>query len=114
MDTLLGFGNSLLALVPVMGFAAPLIAFIVDTAKRAKLPDGYAPLLSGLLNFAVFAVLYFVGEAHRAQVQDVVQLLTQIAPVIVALFISLLGTAKAHDLLSAVGIGFSHADAGAG
>jgi len=102
------FVNGLLALVPVVAFAAPLIAFVIDTTKRFGLPDGYAPLVSGLLNLALYAVVYFVGEAHADQVQTVVEAVTMLAPVIVALFVSLLGTTGAHKALELIGIGYSH------
>jgi len=103
------FLNDLLVLVPVIAFAAPLIAFLVDTFKRFGLPDGYAPLISGVLNLGMYAALYFLSD-QEAEIQTVIEAMYQLAPIILALFVSVLSTKSAHDLLEKVGIGFSYSN----
>lgn len=115
MDAFLAFVQALLALVPVVGFGSPLIAAVIDAFKRAGvLKDGFAPLASLALNFVLYAIVFFAGDAHLGEVKSAVQALALAAPLIVALFVSLLSTSKAHDLLAAIGVGFSHAEGGAG
>lgn len=108
MDALLSFVGNLLGLIPVVAFGAPLVAFLVDLAKRLRLPDGYAPLLSGALNLVLYGVVFFAGDKHLPQVQNVVQAMTLAAPVILSIFVSLLSTAAAHNMLAAIGVGFKH------
>jgi len=108
MDQLSGFTEALLGYVPVVAFGAPLVAFIVDAAKRFGLPDGKAPLVAGLINLALFSVVFFVGKEHEKGVQDAVQALVLVAPAVLALFVQLLATAKAHAELTKIGVGFQH------
>lgn len=112
MDTFLAFINSLAGLVPVVAFGVPLIAIIVDAAKAGGkgLPDGYAPLVAGLLNVGLYAVVYFAGPDNTVKVQNVVQGLTLIAPVVLGAVMTAIGAAKLHTVLKPVGFGFSHAD----
>lgn len=107
MNEFLSFIATLLGFVPVVAAVAPLVAFLVDTAKRFGLPDGYAPLASGLLNLLVYALFYFV-ELDEAAVQNVVEAILAIAPYIVALLISLFGSAWAHQQLAKIGVGYRH------
>lgn len=108
MEQFLAFVAVLLALVPVIAFGSPLIAFIVDTLKRIGLPDGFAPLASGLLNLALYAVVFFVGPEHEGEVKNVVDGLLLIAPVVLALFTGVIATVKAHQKLAAAGVGYNH------
>lgn len=108
MEQLQGFADALLALVPVVAFGAPLISVIVDTAKRAGLKDGAAPLLSGVLNLALYALVFFAGDTRKGEVESVVQALTLVAPIVAGYFVSLLSTAQAHELLAKIGIGFKN------
>ena len=102
------FLKGLFALVPVIGFGVPLIAFIVDTAKRFGLQDGWAPLVSGLLNLVLYGIVYFVGQENSDKVETVVNAIYALAPIILGLFINLVLTPKAHTKLAAVGVGYSH------
>ena len=108
MDNLLAFLAALAALVPVVSTVAPLVAFVVDTAKRIGLPNGYAPLVSGLLNLLAFAAMFFLTDAQKAQIPDAVAGILAVAPFVVALLISVLATPVVHDMLTAKGLGFSH------
>jgi hypothetical protein len=108
MDAFVNFFASVAGFVPVVAFGATLIAFIVDTAKRLGLPDGYAPALSGGLNLALYALLYFAGDAHRAQIQDAVAAIYAVTPYVVALLMSALGAVGVHQQLTKIGLGYSH------
>jgi hypothetical protein len=108
MALFVGFLSSLLGFVPVVGFGAALIAFVVDTGKRLGLPDGYAPLVSGGLNLALYGLLFLGNDAQDARLQNAVAAINLIAPYVVALFMSVLTTVKAHQHLAAAGIGYSH------
>ncbi len=110
MEVTVTFFEVLLGLVPVVAFAAPLIAFLVDQAKRAGLPDGFAPLVSGVLNLVFFALLFFLpNEAER--IEDYTGAVYAFAPYVVALLVALISSSWVHDRLTAVGIGYSHTDA---
>jgi hypothetical protein len=111
MDTALNFVGSVLGFVPAVAFGATLIAFLVDTAKRLGLPDGSAPALSGALNLALYALVFFATDAQKATIQDAVTAINLVAPYVTALFFSLLATAKAHHTLAPTGIGYSHSAA---
>ena len=108
MGQLADFMSVLLGYVPAVMVAAPLIAFVIDQAKRFGLPDGYAPLVSGLLNLAAYAALYFAGAEHQGDVETVIEAITMIAPIVVALFTSALASNAAHNLLMWAGLGYSH------
>lgn len=114
MDALLAFLTKLAALVPALAVFAPVFAFVIDLAKRLKLPDGYAPLVQSVLNVAGLAVLYALTDAQRAQLPDAVANFQVIAPYILALFVSVLVTPLAHKALTAVGLGFSHSAGNSG
>lgn len=108
MEQFLQFTVHLLGLVPAVALFAPLIALVVDFLKRAgALPDGYAPLASGVLNLLAYALVWFAGESK--DMTTIVNAVTALAPYIFALFLSLLATARAHKAAVGIGIGYSHA-----
>ena len=109
MDNTLEFLRVLLALVPTVAGAAIAIGSIVDGAKRLGwLPDGYAPLASLVLNFAVYVALYFLGERYGEEIQSVLDAIAMISPVLVAVLASLAGSKIVHDILVSIGLGYSH------
>jgi len=109
MDQFLVFAETLLGFIPAVAGAAIAIAALVDGLKKLGwLPDGYAPLASGLLNLVVFVLLFFLGDQYGKEVQSVLDGIAIIAPVIVSLLIALLSTSKAHDLLTSIGLGVSY------
>lgn len=111
MENFLVFVNVLLGFVPAVAGAAIAIAAIVDGLKKLGwLPDGYAPLASGLLNLAVFVALFFLGDEYGKEIQSTMDAIAIVAPVVVSLLIALLSTSKAHDLLTGIGLGFSYSD----
>jgi hypothetical protein len=107
MNTFVSFVDALLDLVPAVAFGAPLIAILVDAAKRVGLPDGYAPLASGLLNLILYGVLFFL-KGREGEVQTIVEGLTALAPFILSLFVGLLATAGSHKKLLNIGVGYSN------
>jgi hypothetical protein len=110
LDTLLAFLLELCDLIPAVAFGAPFIAFVIDLLKRLpkySLPDGYAPLVSGLLNLALYAALFFFKDKQDA-ITGIVQALNTLAPFILMLFTSTLVTAGAHDKLANRGLGYSY------
>jgi len=115
MDQFLVFIETVLGFVPAVAGAAIAIAALVDGLKKLGwLPDGYAPLASGLLNLSVFVALFFLGDQYGKEVQSVLDGIAIIAPVIVSLLIALLSTVKAHDLLTSIGLGVSYSSRKAG
>lgn len=109
MDQLVQFLEVVLGFVPVVAGAGALIAFLVDQAKRfGLLPDGKAPLVSLILNAAVWVAFYFAGEDNAAAVQGGIDAIYIIAPYIATLIVALLGTEWAHGLLTGIGVGYSH------
>jgi hypothetical protein len=112
MENVLGFVEVLLSLVPTVAGAAIAIGAIIDGLKKLGwLPDGYAPLVSLGLNFAVYVALYFLGDRYGGEIQSVLDAVATVSPILVALLLSLLGSSKVHDLLVGIGLGFSHSDA---
>jgi len=101
------FLEAVLDMVPEVAFAAPLIAVLIDQAKRIGLPDGFAPLMSAALNFAFFTVLYFLPESE-ADVATLAGAFETLAPFVVSFVLSLLAAAKVHQLTKPIGIGYSH------
>jgi len=115
MSNFLTFVEVLLGFVPAVAGAAIAIAALVDGLKKLGwLPDGYAPLASGILNLVVFVALFFLGDQYGKEVQSVLDGIAIIAPVIVSLLIALLSTSKAHDLLTSIGLGVSYSASKAG
>jgi hypothetical protein len=111
MEQFLVFVNVLLGFVPAVAGAAVAIAVLVDGLKKLGwLPDGYAPLASGVLNLAVFVALFFLGDQYGKEVQSVLDGIAIVAPVLVSLLIALLSTSKAHDLFNSIGLGYSYSD----
>lgn len=108
MEQFLAFFVVLAGLVPAVAGAAPVIAFLIDTAKRFGLPDGYAPAVSGALNLAAFALLFFGGDAVKQQFPSVAAGFLAVAPYIVALIGSLVVTVAAHNTLVKTGQGVSN------
>ena len=109
LDALLGFLVNLSGLVPVVPGGALFFAFVVDQLKRfGVVKDGYAPLVSGALNLALYTILYFASDKQDELVLGIIQALNSLAPFVLALFVSLIGTAIAHDKLSARGLGFNY------
>ena len=103
------FVNAILELFPVVAVAATLIAVIVDCAKKLGLADGYAGFMSLFLNAAAWVGLYVAQQQGvEEQVTGIIDNLTQIAPAIVALILSLVGSKLAHNLAMYLGIGYSH------
>ena len=88
--------------------AAPVLAVFIDFLKKVGLPDGFAPLVSGLVNVAVYAILFFAGKENTEMVGSFLDAFVLVAPYIFALFLSLVATAKAHDVLTPMGYGYSH------
>ena len=107
VDTGTAFIEHFGALLPVVGFAAPLIALIVDAAKRFRMPSKYAPALSLMLNALVYCALYFANDAQDAQIQSAIEAVYAIAPYVITISISLLATPGAHRLFTWAGIGYS-------
>lgn len=114
MSEFLAFFSQLAGLVPVVGVFASLISYVVDTAKRLGLPDGYAPAVSGGLNLVAYALVFFASDTTKAQFPGVVAGVLAVAPYIVALVGSLIASSAFHDALTKVGIGFSHTEVPAG
>jgi hypothetical protein len=114
MSTFLAFFSSLAGLVPVVAVFAPLFAYVTDTAKRLGLPDGAAPIVSGILNLAGYALVFFSSDATKAQFPSVVAGILAIAPYLVALVAGLLATPLAHNALLAAGHGVSNTANGNG
>lgn len=107
----LEFCGNLFTLVPVVAPAVLLIAIIVDGAKKAKiLPNGYAPVLSGVLNAAVFLVYYLAGPDRTAQIDGIIKAVTVFAPFIVGYAASVFSTAKAHNAMVEAGFGYSYSE----
>lgn len=103
--------EKILQLAPTVVFAAPLIAILVDQAKRLfGLPDGKAPLLSAALNTAIYILVIAAGEAHLKDIQDIVQAMELLAPIVAAWLAALLGTNVVHNWLTKTGIGFSYSE----
>lgn len=108
VDTL-AFLSSLLSLVPAVALAPPLIAFALDVSKRfGWLKDGYAPLISGAINLALYAALYFAGPDNAAKVANVVTAIVSVGTVILSVLTSSLVTNLWHNGLNWAGMGFSH------
>jgi len=101
------FIEALLEMVPQVAFAAPVIAILIDQLKRVGLPDGYAPLASGLLNLTFFALVYFLPE-REGDIATIAEAAAQLAPFVVSFVLSLLTAAKVHQLTEPIGIGYSH------
>lgn len=108
MDAFLAFVSVLAGLVPAVATFAPLIAYVVDALKRIGLPNGYAPLASGLLNVAAYALVYFATDAQRAEFPNAVAAILAVAPYVVAVLASVLATPAIHDALVARGFGYTH------
>lgn len=111
VDSLVGFLLELLSYVKVVPIAVPVIALLVDMLKRLPgkyaLKDGYAPLVSGLLNLGVYAAYFFLTDKQDAFLDGILNGLTVLGPFILTLFGSVLGTASAHTSLASAGIGYS-------
>lgn len=105
-DIVLAFFVTLLTLVPAVGFGAPTIALLVDTAKRVGMPSKFSPLMSLVLNLALYAIVYFTGPEKRGQVEGVVAAIYAVAPFILALFVSLIMTVRSHKGWVTTGIGY--------
>jgi len=101
------FIEALLEMVPQVAFAAPVIAILIDQLKRVGLPDGYAPLINGVLNLVFFTILYFAPEAEN-DIATITGAFEVLAPYIVSIILSIVGAAKVHKLLLPTGVGFSH------
>lgn len=111
MDQFLVFVNVLLGFVPAVAGAAVAISIIVDGLKKlGVVKDGYAPLVSGVLNLIVFTALFFFGDQYGKEVQSVLDGIAIVAPVLVSILIALLSTSKAHDLFNSIGLGYSYSD----
>ena len=109
MENALQFVELLLGLVPVVAGGSVAIAVIVDALKKiGLLPDGRAPIVSLVLNFALYVALYFLGDQYGADIQSVLDNIVIVAPVIVSILLTLLGSSKVHDLLVGIGLGFSY------
>lgn len=108
MDQFIVFFSTLAGFVPVVVAFAPLVSYLVDAAKRIGLPDGYAPVLSGVLNLAAWVLVFFSSDEQIAQFPNVVAGVLAVAPYVVALVASLLATPLVHDALTDKGFGFSH------
>lgn len=108
MDQFIVFFSTLAGFVPVVVAFAPLVSYLVDIAKRIGLPNGYAPVLSGLLNVAAWVLVFFSTDEQIANYPNVVSGILAVAPYIVALVASLLATPLLHDALTAKGFGYSH------
>lgn len=99
------FVTDFLSFIPLMIGAAPVIATIIDIAKRFGLKDGYAPLVSSVLNAGAYALYYFADD-RRADVDNVLSGINLLAPYVAGLFVSLLSTNWAHNVLAKAGIGY--------
>lgn len=69
IDLFLKFVSDPLALVPLISFS---------------LKDGFAPLVSGLLNAALYTVVWLAGEEQLADEQTVIESLATVGPVLLA------------------------------
>jgi hypothetical protein len=111
LDTVLKFLDELLILIPAVTFGAPFIATFVDLLKRLPfrpLPNNYAPLASGIMNLALYTFCYFATDQQEEVAKGVMQAIISLSPFVLMLFTGLVFTAKAHDKLSAIGIGKSY------
>jgi len=115
LDTLLNFLLNLSGLVPVVAVGVFPIAFIVDLLKRLPkpltLPNGWAPLASGILNLALFTAFFFLNNKHDEVLTGALQAFATMSPFILMLFMSMLGTSGAHNKLTDHGLGYSYAAA---
>ena len=101
------FLEALLDLVPEVAAAASFIAVVIDQLKRVGLPDGYAPLVNGVLNLVFFTILYFAPEAEN-DIATITGAFEVLAPYIVSIILSIVGATKVHKLLLPTGVGYSH------
>lgn len=99
------FVTEVLSFLPLIVGAAPLIATLIDIAKRFGLKDGYAPLVSSVLNAGAYALYYF-SDDRQADVDSVLSGVNLLAPYLAGLFVSLLSTNWAHNMLAKAGIGY--------
>ena len=113
MQELLAFLEVVLGFVPVVTGGAIAIAAVVDALKKlGVLKNGYAQLVSLGLNAALFAAVYFLGDAHGDQITSVLAAIVAIAPVLVSLLMALGATKVAHNVLGYLGLGYSYSDKG--
>jgi len=108
METLLAFIEALLGNTNTIVIAAPLIAILIDFAKRVGLPNERAPLASVILNVIAFGWVWYVGEEGEAELAALFGSLETLAPMLLAWVLSLIGTEKLHNIFVPMGIGFSH------
>ena len=108
MELLSAFLDKLLALLPLVVVAAPIIAFFIDLGKRVGLPDGLAPILSGVLNAGVLVVLFVFGDQGVIVIKKVNDLIVVVGPAVTIWVLSVLASPKFHELLKGAGLGFSH------
>ena len=103
------FLETVLAFVPEVGIAVPLIAITVDLLKRyGVLQDGQAGIANGVLNLAFWLAIYVsarvgVGEEFGNFIIE----LGKFAPALVMLVVALLGTKLVHKALLWLGLGCS-------
>lgn len=112
LNTLLAFLLTICTLIPAVPAGAPAFAAIIDIWKRLPgrfgLKNGWAPLVSGLLNLALFTALFFLNNEGDKMVESLLGAVTALSPYILMLFVNLLATAGAHDKLVGIGVGKSH------
>lgn len=105
MELVLDILKEFIALTPVVAVTAPLITLLVNAAKQAGLPDGRAGLLSGLLNLLAWIGLAVASRLDRLdEAQSVIQALTQLMPVLIALALSILASDGAFKLGRKIGL----------
>lgn len=108
MEQLIAFMDKFAALLPLLAVAAPLVAFVIDLLKRVKLPDGTAPIVSGVLNAGVLVLLFVYGDEGVTAIKKANDLIVIVGPAITVWVGMVLTAPKWHDLFKAIGLGFSH------
>jgi hypothetical protein len=109
MEAVLAFLEAALKLVPVVVVAAPLIALLIDTAKKlGALKDGQAGIANLILNAAFWIGLYIAGQLGvQAQAEEFIQKFAEFAPAVVALILGLVSSQWFHNLAAGKGFGYS-------
>lgn len=81
------------ALFPVVAPAVPFISMFVDLLKKVGLPDGYAPLVSLVVNAAFWVLVAATGEVA---VDGWLEILT----VVMTAVLMLAGTDLVHNIFT--------------
>lgn len=96
--------EAILSLPPIVPAAAPVIALLVQLAKKVGIvPDGGAGLLALVLNFAAYVALLIAGQLEVIAEFEAVM---QAAILLIPLLLSLAGSTGTYRLLKSAQIPF--------